>query len=121
MAHWAEIDENSRVIRVIVTSNDDTNEGHDWLVENLGGNWIKTSYNTHGGVHNDGGTPFRKNFAATGYTYDEEKDAFIPPKKYESWSLNEETCLWEPPAAYPEDGQRYVWNEDTLSWDPATE
>lgn len=117
MAHWAEVDENNTVLRVVTTSNDDTNEGYDWLVENLSGTWIKTSYNTCGGEHLEGGTPFRKNFAAIGYVYDADRDAFIPPKKYESWTLNEETCLWEPPVDYPEDGQRYLWNEGTQSWE----
>ena len=79
--------------------------------------WKQTSYNTHGGVHQLGGTPFRKNHAAIGYTYDEDRDAFIPKKPFSSWVLNESTCLWEAPVAKPDDGQRYFWNEETTSWD----
>jgi hypothetical protein len=79
--------------------------------------WKKTSYNTVGGVHSLGGTPFRKNHAGIGYTYDETRDAFIPPKFYNSWILNESTCIWEAPVAMPQDGNRYTWNEQTLSWD----
>ena len=79
--------------------------------------WKQTSYNTHGGVHNKGGIPFRKNHAGKGYTYDEDRDAFIPKKTYNSWILNEQTCLWEAPIAYPTDGKSYNWNEQTLSWD----
>ena len=116
MAHWAELDENNVVLRVLVGNNDDPNEGHDWLVENLGGTWVKTSYNTYGGVHSEGGTPLRKNYAGIGYTYDEQRDAFIPPKPFESWTLNEDTCLWEAPVAYPEDGGLYTWDEETTSW-----
>jgi hypothetical protein len=78
--------------------------------------WKQTSYNTHGGVHSNGGIPFRKNHASIGYTYDETRDAFIAPKPYNSWVLNEQTCLWEAPIAYPNDGQRYTWNEETQSW-----
>lgn len=98
MAHWAEIDENNTVIRVLVGSNDDADEGYQWLVDNLGGTWIKTSYNTRGGIHQLGGTPLRKNYAGIGFTYDLERDAFIPQKPDgDSWVLNEETCLWERP------------------------
>ena len=78
--------------------------------------WKQTSYNTHGGVHDNNGTPFRKNHAGIGYTYNSELDAFIPPKPYNSWVLNESTCNWEAPIAYPNDGQRYNWNEETQSW-----
>lgn len=109
MAHWAEIDENNIVIRVLVGSNDDPDEGYQWLIDNLGGTWIKTSYNTIGNTHRLGGTPFRKNYAGIGYTWDEARDAFIPPMppnlipdleveggtKEVSWVLNEETCLWD--------------------------
>jgi hypothetical protein len=108
MAHWAEIDENNIVLRVVVGDNDDPNgdEGYQWLTENLGGRWIKTSYN---------GT-IRKNFAGIGFSYDEELDAFIPPKPFESWILNESACLWEPSVSRPEDGQVYIWNEEELIW-----
>lgn len=98
MAHWAEVDENNVVIRVTVGDNNDSagDEGYSWLINNLGGRWLKTSYNTIGGVHLAGGTPFRKNYAAEGYTYDEVRDAFIPPKPTEGdWILNEDTCQWE--------------------------
>jgi hypothetical protein len=79
--------------------------------------WKQTSYNTNGGVHSNGGTPFRKNHAGIGFTYDLQRDAFIPPKPYNSWILNETTCNWEAPVAYPQDGNKYKWNEQTLSWD----
>lgn len=106
MAHWAEIDNDNIVIRVLVTNNDDENgdEGYQWLIDNLGGRWIKTSYNTQGGVHTQGGTPLRKNYAGIGYTYDPTRDAFIPPKpepvtlpngQVFEFYLNTETCLWE--------------------------
>jgi hypothetical protein len=99
MAHWAEIDENNIVLRVTVGDNNDPagDEGYQWLVDNLGGTWIKTSYNTNGGVHELGGVPLRKNYASPGYTYDTVRDAFIPPMPEEgNWVLNEETCLWDP-------------------------
>ena len=96
MAHWAEIDENNIVLRVLVGDNNDPDEGYQWLVDHLGGTWIKTSYNTKGGVHELGGTPFRKNYAGKGMIYDKTRDAFIPPKPQEEgdWVLDEETCLW---------------------------
>jgi len=104
MAHWAEINENNLVLRVLVGSNDDVDEGYQWLIDNLGGTWIKTSYNTQGGVHKLGGTPLRKNYAGIGYTYDLERDAFIPPKPEEGdWILNEENCLWETASLEPLD------------------
>ena len=96
MAHWAEIDENNIVTRVLVGSNDDPDEGYQWLIDNLGGTWIKTSYNTIGGMHQLGGTPLRKNYAGIGFTYDSIRDAFIPPKPEGLDSaLNEETCMWD--------------------------
>ena len=79
--------------------------------------WKQTSYNTHGNVHSLGGTPFRKNHAGIGYTYDLQKEAFIPPKFFNSWILNETTCLWEAPIPYPKDGQMYTWNEQIKNWD----
>ena len=121
MAHWAEIDENNLVTRVLVGNNNDSNEGYDWLIENLGGTWVKTSYNTHGGVHNNGGTPLRKNYAGIGYTYDADRDAFVPPQPFESWVLNEDTCLWEAPVEYPSDGKIYIWDEDATNWVEVTE
>lgn len=117
ISHFAELDENNVVLRVLVGDDNLPNEGYDWFVENLGGTWVKTSYNTVGGVHTNGGTPFRKNFAGIGYTYDQERDAFIPPKPFASWILNEESCLWEAPIPYPTDGGMYKWNEETGSWD----
>ena len=116
MAHWAELDENNIVTRVLVGSNDDPDEGYQWLIDNLGGTWVKTSYNTQGGVHSLGGTPLRKNYAGIGYSYDSTRDAFIPPKPFNSWNLNEDTCLWEAPVAYPTDGKMYRWDEDTTNW-----
>lgn len=118
MAHWAEIDENNIVLRVTVGSNDDADEGYQWLIDNLGGRWIKTSYNTQGGVHSLGGTPLRKNYAGIGYTYDETRDAFIPPKPegFNSWVVNDDTCQWEAPIPYPTDGKTYSWDEVTTSW-----
>ena len=109
MAHFAEIDEDNIVLRVLVTDNNDPNgdEGYQWLLDNLGGTWIKTSYN---------GT-IRKNFAGKGATYDQERDAFIAPKPYPSWQLNEETCRWEPPTPYPSDGFAYDWNESNIAWE----
>ena len=86
--------------------------------------WKQTSYNTHGGVHSNGGIPFRKNHAGIGYTYDEGRDAFIPIKPYDSWILNEETCLWEPPISKPvtdlEENKYYSWNEDIINWEVKT-
>ena len=78
--------------------------------------WKQTSYNTNAGIHSLGGTPFRKNHAGIGFTYDETRDAFIAPKPFNSWILNETTCNWNAPVAYPTDGQRYSWNEQTLNW-----
>jgi hypothetical protein len=108
MAHWAEIDDNNLVLRVLVGSNDEPDEGYQWLIDNLGGTWIKTSYNKS----------IRKNFAGIGYTYDAERDAFIPPKPYNSWVLDEDTCQWEAPVPRP-DALKNVpvkWDENTLSW-----
>lgn len=108
MAHWAEIDGNNLVLRVLVGNNDEPDEGYQWLLDNLGGTWIKTSYNGK----------IRKNFAGIGFTYDPERDAFIPPKTFASWVLNEETCQWEAPVARPADLRNVPvkWNEETLSW-----
>jgi hypothetical protein len=97
MAHFAEIDKNNTVVRVLVTDNNMPNEGLDFLIQNLGGRWIQTSYNTLGGEHLLGGTPLRKNFAGIGYTYDAERDAFIAPRPEGEWVLDEETCTWVEP------------------------
>jgi hypothetical protein len=86
------------------------------FVDTSPGTWLQTSYNTIGGVHTLGGTPLRKNFAGVGYTYDAQKDAFIPPKPYASWTLNEDTCNWDAPVARPNDDKIYRWNESTTSW-----
>jgi hypothetical protein len=119
MAHFAEIDENNIVTRVLVVGDDQEDRGQEFLADDLGfgGTWKKTSYNTQGGVHALGGAPFRKNYAGIGYLYDAERDAFIPPRPFASWILNEDTCLWEAPVAYPTDGEYYLWNEQTLSWE----
>jgi hypothetical protein len=117
MAHYAFLDENNIVTQVIV-GNDEEN-GIDWeqhYSDFQGQICKRTSYNTVGGVHKSGGTPLRKNYAGIGYFYDEQKDAFIPPKPYPSWLLNEETCLWYPPIPYPTDKKAYEWNEQTISW-----
>jgi hypothetical protein len=119
MAHWAEIDENNIVVRVLVVSDEQDHRGQDFLSNdlNLGGTWKKTSYNTLAGVHQLGGTPFRKNYAGIGYSYDSTRDAFIPPKPFNSWMLNEDTCLWEAPIEMPvEEGKVFTWNEETTSW-----
>jgi hypothetical protein len=98
MAHWAELNENNIVIRVTVGNNEEPDEGYQWLIDNLGGTWVKTSYNTYAGVHILGGIPFRKNYAGVGFTYDSIRDAFIPPKPTDSeYILNEQTCQWEIP------------------------
>lgn len=118
MAHYAFLDSNNVVTEVIV-GKDETDTTEDWEVHygeirNL--TCKRTSYNTHGGQHLNGGTPFRKNYAAIGYTYDLSKDAFIPPRPFPSWTLNESTCLWEPPVAYPADRQLYTWDENNQQW-----
>ena len=122
MAHFAEVDENNIVLRVLVVDDLHESNGQEFLATTLGlgGTWIKTSYNTHAGVHNNGGTPLRKNYAGIGYTYDSGRDAFIAPKPYPSWVLNETSCVYEAPVAMPTDGQ-YTWNEETTSWDLVTE
>ena len=123
MAHFAEIDENNIVTRVLVVSNEQEERGQDFLAKDLGlgGTWIKTSYNTQGGVHTLGGTPLRKNYAGVGFTYDKQKDAFIPPKPFDSWELNENSCLWEAPIDYPSDGKFYTWDEENITWKEVTE
>jgi len=115
MSHFAKLDENNIVIFVTVGRQEDDGRELE-LCARTGDVYKQTSYNTHGGVHALGGTPLRKNYAGIGYTYDVTRDAFIPPNSYQSWSLNEDTCLWEPPVPYPTDGKRYNWNEETQSW-----
>ena len=128
MASFAKIGLNGKVIEVLSVVNEVLHDANGIEQETIGVQflknlynepnaiWKQTSYNTHGGVHDNGGTPFRKNHAGIGYTYDEGRDAFIPSKPYNSWVLNESTCNWEAPVAYPTDGQIYSWNEDTQSW-----
>ena len=127
MASFAKIGLNNKVIEILSVVNEvlhDANGveqeaiGIDFLTKLTGYPvWKQTSYNTHNGVHNNGGTPLRKNFAGIGYTYDEDRDAFIPPKSFNSWILNEDTCIWEAPVAMPINENIYTWNESTLTWD----
>jgi hypothetical protein len=126
MASFAKIGLNNKVIEVLSVHNNellDSNgveqevNGIDFLTKLTGwAIWKQTSYNTNGGVHKLGGTPLRKNHAGVGYKYDEDRDAFILPKPFDSWTLNEETCIWEAPVAYPDDGKNYVWSEETQQW-----
>lgn len=117
MGHFAKVMDGI-VTQVIVAEP----EFFDSFVDTSPGQWVQTSYNTHGGVHfgqdgqPDGGAPLRKNYAGIGFSYDAARDAFIPPKPYPSWVLDEETCLWEPPVAMPDDGKRYAWDEVTRAW-----
>ena len=111
MSHFAKI-ERGVVTQVIVAEQD--------FVDTQSGTWVQTSYNTHGGQHSQDGTPLRKNYAGIGYTYDSTRNAFYASQPYPSWTLNETTCLWEPPVAHPNDDKRYIWNEDTTSWTEVT-
>jgi hypothetical protein len=111
MAHFAKVVD-GKVSQVIVAEP----EFFETFVDSSPGEWIQTSYNTHGGVHANGGTPLRKNYAGIGFTYDRVKDAFIPPQPFASWLLDEETCLWNAPVAMPDDGKIYQWDEATTSW-----
>ena len=114
MAHFAKLDSNN-IVTFVTVGRDEDNGKEAELTARTGDVYKQTSYNTHGGVHSNGGTPFRKNYAGIGYTYDEQRDAFIPPKPYASWVLNESACLWDAPVAMPTDGI-YSWDEDTTSW-----
>lgn len=120
MSHFAKIGENNTVVDIIVGPSDMTDEeALQWCINNLGGVWLQTSYNTFAGQHGLGGTPFRKNYAVIGGTYDEERDAFIPPKVWNKWILNEETCQWEPPHLPPDyENQGYFWNDNKGEWEP---
>ena len=123
MAHFAELDGDNIVTRVLVVNDADASDGQNFLANTLGlgGTWKQTSYNTSGGVHSTGGTPFRKNYAGIGYTYDSGRDAFIPPKPYASWLLNEDTCLWDAPTPMPvEEGKMFTWVEADLNWQEVT-
>ena len=121
MAHFAKLDENNIVITVLVISDSDapTEAEGEAFCKNLfkvTNTFKQTSYNTQEGVHLLGGTPFRKNFAGIGYEYDSSRDAFIPPKPFASWVLDESTCVWEAPVARPNDGKYYDWNEENRQW-----
>ena len=124
MSHFAKLDENNIVIFVTVGRQEDDGKEAE-LSARTGDTYKQTSYNTRGGVYCDPSTgepatdqskAFRKNYAGIGYTYDAQRDAFIPPKTFDSWILNEETCTWEPPVPYPTDGFTYFWNEATADW-----
>ena len=126
MASFAKLNLMNEVVEVISVHNNELlnngieseEKGIEFLIKLLKHNkWKQTSYNTHGGIHNNGGTPLRKNHAGIGYTYDEDRDAFIPPKPFNSWVLNENTCQWEAPILKTQDNNEYTWNEQTLSWD----
>ena len=124
MAHFAKLDENNVVVFVTVGRQEDDGKEAE-LTARTGEVYKQTSYNTRGGVHYDSQTgepsadqskALRKNYAGIGYLYDEAKDAFIPPRPFPSWLLNETTCLWEAPVSHPNDGQLYLWDEESLSW-----
>ena len=114
MAHFAEIDEAGTVLRVIVVPDENEADGAQWCADLLGGTWLQTSFNTHAGEHREGGTPLRKNFAGKGYTYDARRDAFIPPRPFDSWALDEATAQWQPPTPKP-DGP-HAWDEAAGEW-----
>jgi len=120
MAHFAELDENNIVTRVIVAEQDFINSG----AVGESSNWVQTSYNTRGGIHYtpnsnepDDGIALRKNYAGTGFIYDSDRDAFYEPQPYLSWTLNEDSCQWESPVPYPDDDKIYTWNEENQDWD----
>ena len=127
MASFAKIGLNNKVIEVLSVVNEVLHDANGIEQESIGIDfltkltgyplWKQTSYNTVGGVHNKGGIPFRKNHAGIGYTYDEDRNAFIPKKPFNSWILNETTCNWNAPVSKPQDENMYIWNESTLSWD----
>jgi len=127
MATFAKIGLNNKVIEVLSVHNNELKDANGVEQENIGIDfltkltgwsiWKQTSYNTIGGVHKLGGTPLRKNFAGIGHTYDEGRDAFIPPKPFNSWVLNETTCVYNAPVAKPNDGNEYYWNEENQQWD----
>ena len=118
MAHYAFLDENNIVTEVIVGKNEgeDGVDWEQWYGEFRGQVCKRTSYNTVGGIHNNGGTPFRKNYAGIGYTYRADIDAFVPPQPFASWILNSNTAQWEPPTPMPTDGKMYSWDENTTNW-----
>jgi hypothetical protein len=125
MAYFAEINESDVVIRVVALDDTDTHDasgneveavGAKYLSDGFGGTWKRTSYNTSGGIHKLGETPFRKNFAGKGYIFDAAKDAFYTPQPFDSWTLTEATCQWDAPTARPDDGKMYTWNEPNTKW-----
>ena len=116
MAHWARIDDNNIVDKVIVTE-DDVEKARGWLSETFGGRWLQTSYNTRKGIHLNGGTPFRGNFAGKGFYYDENLDAFLPPKEFESWILDADNYYWVAPVEQPSPLGELFWNEEIKNWD----
>lgn len=118
MAHFALLDDNNIVVTVLV-GRDEDNEIE--LSARTGQVYKQTSYNTNSGIHNKGGMPLRKNYAGVGYTYDAQRDAFIPPKIFPSWTLNEESCQWQAPVPVPQDGKIYYWNEETSNWSTGAE
>ena len=111
MTHFAKV-QDGIVTKVIVAEPD----FFDTFVDDSAGEWIRTSYNTIGGTHTLGGTPLRKNYAGVGFTYDRVRDVFIPPQPFASWTLDEDTCLWNAPVAYPSGDGQYQWDEETTSW-----
>jgi len=115
MAHYAKISEGI-VVNIIAAEQDFI----DTMVDTSPGTWLQASYNTSGGVHSAEGTPLRKNFPGIGWTYDHIRDAFIPIKPFASWTLNEDSCLWNAPVAYPDDDKKYKWNETDQQWDEIT-
>ena len=117
MAHFSELGESNIVTRVIVVDDDHEADGENWCNGVYGGTWKQTSYNTFAGAHSLGGTPLRKNYAGLGDTYDSSKDAFIEPKPYSSWTLNEDTCRWDAPVDKPDDGKLYEWDESVYQGD----
>jgi hypothetical protein len=114
MSHFAKV-LNGKVIDIIVAEQ----EFFETFVDTTPGEWIQTSYNTHGGQHTQGGTPIRANFAGLGYTYDREHDVFYAPQPYPSWTIQSPMWIWMPPTPYPEDGKNYIWNESNQSWGEA--
>ena len=111
MAHYAKV--NNEIVEQVIVAEVGF---FDTFVDSSPGEWIQTSYNTHGGVHSNGETPLRKNYAGIGYIYDSVRDAFYEPQPYPSWTLNDTTCKWQAPVAHPDDGKDYEWNEETTNW-----
>jgi hypothetical protein len=125
MAHFVEVNAFYEVIKGVVLDDKDTQDsagneiesiGAKYLHDGFGGTWLRTSYNTTGGTHRLGGTPFRKNYAGVGCTYDKTRDAFLPVKEFPSWVLNEDTCIYESPIPMPNDDKRYTWDEENTQW-----